>query len=68
MAPPQHHEEMAPPQHHEEPYEELDIVEDSDEEEQKRPKSRVNNPRELRNLNTSYNPTFTDQVNLTLTS
>jgi hypothetical protein len=56
-------------------------VEDRDEEEQTRPKLRVNMelrnlgviprasiPRELRNLNTSYNPTYTDQLNLTLTS
>jgi hypothetical protein len=56
-------------------------VEDSDYEEQIRPKSivyielrslgiipRTSGPRELRNVNTSYNPTFTDQVNLTLTS
>jgi hypothetical protein len=60
---------MEPPQDQEEEYEELDIVEDSDEEEQTRQKSRVNRelrslwviprtsiPRELRSLNTSFNP------------
>jgi hypothetical protein len=74
-------EAMAPPQEQEEEYEELDIVEDSDEEEHTIPKSRANRelrslgvitrtsiPRELRNLNTSYNPILTDPVNITLTS
>jgi hypothetical protein len=56
-------------------------VEDSDVEEQTRPKLRANRelrnlvviprisiPRVLRYLNTSYNPTYTDKVNLNLTS
>jgi hypothetical protein len=77
-------EEECPPQDQEEEEEyekELDIVEDSETEEQPRPRIRMNRelsnsgvipkasiPREVRNMNTSYNTTFTDQVNLTLTS
>jgi hypothetical protein len=77
IVPPQDQEE----EEEEEAYEELYIVEDSDEEEQTRQKSRFSRelrnsgviprtsiPRELRNLKKSYNPTFTDQVNITLTS
>jgi hypothetical protein len=75
-------EETVPPQdQEEEEHEVLDLVEDRDEEGQTRPKLIVNRelrnlgviprtsiPRELRNLNTSYNPIFTDKENLTLAS